>query len=118
MMPVQTIILSLALSFVSTTSMAGTGHDHSHRYNQPASQNLVEANATKSVAKLVDKGKLEKSWRSIKIIKSEKKKFGKDMEWVVSFNNKNILDPTKQTLYIFLTLDGKYHAAGYSDRQE
>ncbi|MCF6281863.1 MAG: DUF6488 family protein [Candidatus Polarisedimenticolaceae bacterium] len=106
-MRIQAIIISLALSFFSLVSMAGTGHDHGHS-QPPITQNQAEERATKNVSQLIERGKVDKSWESIKATKSEKKKFGGNMEWVVTFNNASISDSSKQTLYVFLSLGGKY----------
>jgi len=114
-MRILTIVFSLALSMFTWAAIAGEGHDHSHSHD-PVSQSQAEAMATKSLSNLVDKGKIDKSWKSIKATKSEKKKFGSNMEWVVIFNNKTISDPQKQTLYIFLTLGGEYLAANYTGK--
>jgi len=67
-----------------------------------------------SVSKLVEKGKLEASWQSVKVAQSKQKKFGGNLEWVISFTNENISDSSKQTLYIFLSLGGEYIAANYT----
>jgi len=114
-MRMLTIIFSLALSFFTWVAIAGEGHDHSHSHD-PVSQSQAEVNATKSVSALVDKDKIDKSWKSIKATKSEKKQFDGKMEWVVIFNNKTISDKEKQTLYVFLTLSGEYLAANYTGK--
>ena len=56
----QTIFLSLVLSLFS---LAGAGHDHSHSHG-PVSQDQAEAIALKSVSKLADKGKIDKTGRT------------------------------------------------------
>ena len=48
--------------------------------------------------------------------KAEKKTFAKGPEWVVSFNNDKIKNKTKQTLYIFYSLNGHYIAANYTGK--
>ena len=114
-MRIQTIIFCLALSFFSLVAIAGAGHDHSHSHD-PVSQKQAESIAIKSVSQLIDKGKIDKSWKSIGVTKSEKKQYGSEMEWVVIFDNKKISDPAKQTLYVFLTISGEYLAANYSGK--
>ena len=114
-MRMLTIIFSLALSLFTWVAIAGEGHDHSHSHD-PVSQSQAETNATKSISQLVDKGKIDKSWKSVKATKSEKKKFGSNMEWVVVFNNKTVSDKEKQTLFVFLTLGGEYLAANYTGK--
>ena len=114
-MRIQAILLSLVLSFFSAATLAGGEHGDGHSHD-PVTQLQAEEAAIKNVARLVKKGKIDKSWQTIGVAKSEKKKFGKNMEWVVSFNNKNISDPEKQTLYIFLSLTGNYIAANYTGK--
>lgn len=112
-MRIQAIIITLMLSLFSLVAMAGAGHDHGQPHD-PVTQSQAEENATKSVSALAEKGKIDKSWESIKATKSEQKDFGGHMEWVVVFNNKNVSDSAKQTLYIFLNLGGEYLAANYT----
>lgn len=114
-MRITTIIFSLILSVISFAVVAGAGHDHSHSHD-PVNQSQAEENAMKNVANLADKGKIDRSWKSTKVSKSEKKKFGDEFEWVVAFDNKKISEPTKQTLYIFLSLGGEYIAANYTGK--
>ncbi|MBL1275006.1 MAG: hypothetical protein COB30_002865 [Ectothiorhodospiraceae bacterium] len=114
-MRIQTLFFSLILSFFSLAAIAGSDHDHGHSH-EPVSQIQAEENAIKNVARLADKGKIDKSWKTSQAMKTEKKKFGKNMEWVVTFNNKTINDSAKQTLYIFLSLGGEYLAANYTGK--
>jgi hypothetical protein len=114
-MRIQTIIFSLALSLFSAVAFAGAGHDHGHSHD-PVTQSKAEAIAAKSVSRLVEKGKIDTSWKAVTVAKSEKKKFGGETEWVVSFKNDKVSDPSKQTLYIFLTLGGEYLAANYTGK--
>lgn len=110
-MRIQIIILTLLLSIFPLAVIAGAGHSHN-----PVSQLTAEETAIKSVAKLVDKGKIDKTWKSIGVAKSEKKEFSGHKEWVISFKNTNISDSSKQTLYIFLSLTGEYIAANFSGK--
>lgn len=47
-------------------------------------------------------------------LKVEKKLFGKNEEWVVSFNNPQIEDKSKQTLYVFVSLTSEVTVANFS----
>lgn len=114
-MQIKTLICSLFLMFFSVTVMAGAGHDHSHGH-EAISQGQAELVATENVRRLVEKGKLDESWRSIKFSKIEKKTFSGQPEWVVVFNNDNIADPKKRTLYVFLSIGGDYLAANYTGK--
>jgi len=89
------------------------GSEHSH---DPVNQAQAEQMAIKTVAKLAGKGKIDSSWKSVNVVKTEQKKFGDHMEWVVSFKNDNINDASKQTLYIFLGITGNYIGANYTGK--
>ena len=110
-MRIKAIIISLALSLFSMTAFAGGNHSH-----DPVDQRQAEANANKIVTTLASKGVIDKSWTSVGVATSEQKKFGKNLEWVVSYKNSKVSDPQKQTLYIFLTLSGEYIAANYTGK--
>lgn len=107
-----TTTLSLLLLLASPV-FAGSGHDHGHTHD-PVTKSQAENVAIQSVAKLVEKGKIDKSWKSVDVSTSEKKDFSGHMEWVVVFKNAKISDPEKQTLYVFLSLGGEYLAANYT----
>jgi len=112
-MRVSLIFFSLVLSVISLVAIAGSDHGHSH---EPVSQAHAEKTALHSIERLVNKGKLDKSWKSIKTQKIEKKVFGKNTEWVFIFNNKKISNVAKQTLTVFVTLEGEYIAANYTGK--
>ncbi|MBN4079212.1 hypothetical protein JYT26_01080 [Beggiatoa alba] len=114
-MRIQAILFTLALSYISFSSIAGSNHDHGYSHDT-ITQQQAEDIATKNVARLADKDKIDKSWKSTRISTSEQKKFGGKTEWVITFNNKNVQDSAKQTLYIFLSLAGEYLAANYSGK--
>ena len=112
-MQLKTLIFGFLLSLFSVIAMAGSGHDHSHSH-EPIDQNQAELTALKNLTRLVEKGKLDKSWASIKPSKIEKKTFSGHPEWVAVFTNDNITEPKKRTLYIFLSISGDYLAANYT----
>ena len=115
-------VTALVLSFLlgssvmaSTEHNHGHGHGHGHEHAETiVSQEVVEKNAGEAIASLVERGKVDKSWLSIKPSSADKKIFNGHSEWVVAFVNKSISDTEKQTLYVFLTLGGGYIAANYS----
>jgi hypothetical protein len=107
--------LTTAFAFIlfSAAAFAGEGHNHSHD-SEPVSRDQAVSIAAKNVRKLAGQGKIDKSWESIKAEKAEQKKFGADTEWVVVFRNKKVADPSRQRLFVFLTLGGDYVAANYT----
>lgn len=112
---ISTVLLVSSLLFASPV-MAGEGHDHGsggHSHG-PISNGSAINKATDKIKSLVKVGKLDKSWANIKAIGATKKTFGSEPEWVVTFKNEKVSDATKQTLYVFFTLDGTYIATNYT----
>ncbi len=109
-----TTLISLFLLMASPVH-AGSGHDHGHGHShEPVTQAKAEEIAISSVAKLVQRKKIDDSWTSVAIHKAEQKELGGQLEWVIVFKNEKISDPEKQTLYVFLSAEGQYLAANYT----
>ncbi|MFQ5543674.1 MAG: DUF6488 family protein [Nitrospiria bacterium] len=105
----------LVLFMLSTPLVfAGPGSDHSHEPAAPISKVEALKKASGIVAKNVKKGKLDKSWGTVKPGKIIQKTFKKDPEWVVTFDNPKVENKDKQTLYVFLSLSGHYLGANFS----
>lgn len=108
------ILFSLVLTI---PSYAGSGHSHDSGHSHgPVSVEKVKVKALKKVKYLATRGKIDASWSSMTTSKAEKKTFGKNEEWVVSFSNSKIKDKAKNILYIFFSLDGNYIAANYTGK--
>lgn len=101
--------LMMLFALTATTTHAGTGHDHATEL----SQNQILKKASGLVARIVEKGQLEESWRQVK---PQEPKKNSGHEWVVVFFNPKIKDSEKQTLYMFLTLSGEYVAANFTGK--
>lgn len=112
-MNIQSIIVIFVLSLFSGAVTAGANHDHGHSH-EPVTQQQAEQNASRVLSTLVSRGVIEDSWGAIRVASSEQKVFGGQTEWVVSYRNESVSDPSKRTLYIFLTLAGEYLAANYT----
>lgn len=110
---VATFLFS-SLLFV-TPVIAGSDHGHSHE-QKAASSEVVLNQASKKVRELVDTGKIDASWAEVKSSGIKQKTFSHDPEWVVTFKNSKISDPTKQVLYLFYYLNGNYIAANYTGK--
>lgn len=114
---VSTVLLVSSLLFTSPV-MAGTGHDHGgggHSHG-PVSSEAVIMKATEKVKSLAESGKIDKSWAGIKAVGATQKTFANESEWVVTFKNEKFSDVTKQTLYLFFTLDGMYIATNFTGK--
>ena len=117
------LYLMLLLSAFSLSAYAGTGHSHDkdgghsqHANAEPINEAQAMQKATQTMKNLAEKGVIDKSWSTTQAVKAEKKNFAKGDEWVVSFYNETITDKTKQTLYVFYSLDGHYIAANYTGK--
>lgn len=110
-----TVLLS-ALLF-GTTAMAGTGHEHDAKGGHahgPVSSDVATERATKKMEQLAKSGKIESTWSGTKARSVEQKTYAKGPEWVVIFKNEKAADATKQTLYLFYSLEGHYIAANFT----
>jgi len=107
-----TLILSIILS---TVTLAGPGHGHSHGKKLPAvSKDKVEKISRFHMMRLIKAGKLNSSWSKSKFYKSEKKLFSGKLEWVVSFTNEKGVKGKK--LYFFLKESGSFIAANFTGK--
>ena len=108
------IVFCLFVSFgIQSTSFAHSDHHHARK---KAGLETVNSNAMMHVERLIGKKKLVSSWSKAKLLSSEKKKFKKKTEWVVTFENPSASDPKKKVLYIFLSLYGDFIAANFSGK--
>ena len=113
------LLTILFMTFLLPTGqlLAGAGHSHGpdggHSMGPISGEKVIEV-AFKVVKKLIEKKKIDASWAEVKVASSQQKTFSKGPEWVVSIVNKKVLDASKQTLYLFFTLDGHYIAANFS----
>jgi hypothetical protein len=113
----RTIATTLVLSSLlfGAPVMAGGGHDHGHSHAQaPVNKEAAEKSAAMAVASLIAGGQIDQSWSSVTVNSSKKKDFNGRTEWVVTFVNEKVTDPSKQKLYVFMTLSGEYVAANYT----
>lgn len=120
-MRLNILLLGFIFSAFTFLVMAGNQHshdgDHGHSHSQMAVDEVTATTkATTIVASLVEKDKLDKSWGTVVAGSVEKQTFEGDTEWVVSFVNTEITDLTKQTLYVFLTMNGEYIAANHTGK--
>ncbi|KPJ90304.1 MAG: hypothetical protein AMJ53_13985 [Gammaproteobacteria bacterium SG8_11] len=108
---IHIFVAVMILVLLNTPVFAGAGHDHAH---EPISKEKAGELASKNLEKLVEKGKIDKSWSGKPVNSVEKKTFSKGPEWVVTFKNESLADASKRTLYMFYTLDGHYLATNYT----
>jgi kynurenine formamidase len=104
-----------AALFVSTGTHAGADASCHFHGSKPAVEATVIECATQYKNKLVEGGKLEKSWQTVtKVDKLEQIDGKRSKEWKLSFKNPAAADKTKDTLYLFYTLPGNLIAANHT----
>ncbi len=101
----------LGLTIFSTAAFSGSGHSHA-----PVTKEAVAEMAAKKRDQLVSTEKLDKNWSGVAVSSIEQKTFAKGPEWVITFRNDAIADPTKRTLYMFYALDGHFMAANFTGK--
>ena len=113
---VTTLLFLLPLLFCAPI-MAGAGHEHDsdggHSHGPISSDSAINK-ALKKVKQMADAGKIDASWSGINAASIDQKVYSKGPEWVITFKNSKIDDAAKQTLYLFLSLDGHFIAANYT----
>ena len=114
-MHIKSVIFGIFFGLYSAVAVSGEGHDHS-KSAEPVSAAQATSIASRNVNRLADAGKIDKSWKKIKAKKAERKEINNASEWVVVFENKQIADATKMTMYVFLTLGGDYMATNYTGK--
>ena len=84
--------------------------------NNDAPVNMESAVKTAKIVvnKLAKGEKIDKSWLKINAKSAIVRQYPHGTEWVIAFNNRKIKKVSHRTLYIFLTLSGKYVAANYT----
>ena len=107
------IAIFILLFTFGFTPLAAHGGAHTHKSSEIPEAKVKDI-ASEYVDKLINEGKIERSWSKSSIINSEKKIFNKNVEWVISFGNDYLKDVEKQILYIFVSQDGKITGANYT----
>lgn len=102
-----------SILFTASPAFAGAGHGHSHG---PITKEQAVDKAEKRLGRLAKTGKIDKSWSNKKTSSVEKKIYSGKEEWVITFNNPELPDKSKQTLYMFFKLDGHYLATNYTGK--
>ena len=101
--------------FSSTGAFAGADANCHFHGSKAAAQATVIQCATQYKDKLVEGGKLEKSWQAVsKVDKLEQVDGKRSKEWKLSFKNPAAADKSKDTLYLFYTLPGNFIAANHT----
>lgn len=106
----RSLVLWLSLFGLNNPAIFAHG-DHKH---EQVSEDKVVVVAQIILQDLIEKKKIDPTWRSVKPNKPYKKEFKKGTEWVITFDNPTATQKEKQKLYIFISLEGKLIAANFS----
>ena len=110
-------MLFICTGLFATPVLAGSGHDHGNGHGHShgtANVNMVANKASKKVKQLAKEGKIDASWSGVKPSSAGQKTFANQPEWVITFKNDKVSDKSKQTLYLYYSLNGHYIAANYT----
>lgn len=110
---IATLVAALAFAPAVFASGGGGCHFHGHA---PVKESILTGCANEQKDALISKGKIDASWKSGKLEKSETVE-GKSMkEWKFTFKNPAEKDASKQTLYMFYTLTGNFIGANFNGK--
>ena len=114
---IRTSLITALLACSFNPLYASGSHDHGHGHShdrKEVTKTYAENVATKEMKKLVQLGKLDKSWINTPMLNMKQKKYNNEMEWVISFNNSGIKDAKKKTLYVFVNMYGEITGVNFT----
>lgn len=100
----------LALVLCST---AAFGHPGGHSYGPPVKKEKVKLIGAKTVDDAVTAGKLEKSWKDVKLTEPEEKEVRGMKLWLVKGTNTKAKEKDKQNIYLYLGISGEVMGASF-----
>lgn len=106
--------LTLTTFFWTTAAFATPGGSCHFHGNKPAAEATVTGCAAQRKEALLKSGKLDASWSAVKQDKIESVAGKKGQEWKVTFKDTTAKDKTKETLYMFFTLQGNFIASNFT----
>lgn len=105
-----------AALFAAPSAFAGSGGGCHFHGNAPVKESILTGCANEQKDGLIGSGKIDASWKSVKLDKAETVE-GKSMkEWKFTFKNPAEKDASKQTLYMFYTLTGNFIGANFTGK--
>lgn len=93
----------------------GDGGCHFHG-SAPVKEGVIVGCATEYKDDLVSKGKIDPSWKGVKLDTAETLEGKKMKEWKLSFKNPAEKDASKQTLFMFYALNGNLIGANFTGK--
>ncbi|MFY9460792.1 MAG: DUF6488 family protein [Pseudomonadota bacterium] len=110
------LIAFAAASVLAAPAFASGASDCHFHGATAASPETVSACSIKRQAQMVESGKLDKSWLSVKPGTPEQVDGKRGKEWKVVFKDSAASDKSKDTLFMFFTLQGNFIAANFSGK--
>jgi len=111
----RTTLALAATMFASSGAFAGADAKCHFHGSKPAKEATVIQCATQYKDKLVESGKLEKSWQAVSKVDKLEQVDGKQVkEWKLIFKNPAAADKSKDTLYLYYSLPGNFIAANHT----
>jgi hypothetical protein len=104
--------LIATLTFAPAAFAGGSGACHFHGH-APVKEAILVGCATDYKDSLASNGKIDPSWKGVKLDKAETVEGKKMKEWKFTFKNPTEKDTAKQSLYLFYTLTGNFIAANF-----
>ncbi|MCF8210073.1 MAG: DUF6488 family protein [Rhodoferax sp.] len=107
------LVTTMAMAPAAFAAAGSSCHFHG---NAPIKEAILVGCASEYKDGLASKGKIDPSWKGAKVDKAETVE-GKSMkEWKFTFKNPAEKDATKQTLYLFYSLNGNFIAANFTGK--
>ncbi len=114
----NSVIVIVALLVLSTASPAFAGEGSSCHFHgsKPASESIVLGCAEKEKTRLIEKGSIASTWKTVshKSIEQVEGKNGK--EWKVTYVDPTSADKDKANLYLFFSVVGNFIAANFTGK--
>ncbi len=111
-------IVVAALLVISSAGLASAGEGSSCHFHgsKPASESIVLGCAEKEKTRLIGKGSIASTWKTVphKSIEQVEGKNGK--EWKVTFVDPTSADKDKANLYMFFSIVGNFIAANFTGK--
>ncbi len=75
---------------------------------------VIDGTTSKILPMLIEKGKIDPTWKGLSPAGAEQKQFKGGKEWVLTVKNEQVVDKAKQTLYIFVEIDGTLSGVNFT----
>ncbi len=109
-------LLSATGLMLSLPAIAGGAEDCHFHGTRAATEEVVATCAGKRQQALINSGKIDKSWQTIKPASFEQVDGQRGKEWKVTFKDPAATDKTKENLYMFYTAQGNFIAANFTGK--